>query len=149
MAITRIRSGKNGGQPKRPRRNRPTKPRDQTLEGLTSAALYDLQLHGAIPTQSALTAAALDVHAKNAQDIRRLIQPWQAEAMSYYNLVPEVKFAANFHSNLLSRVRMYPARIDPETREPEEITDDPKVLEQFDRIKDRAGGRAELQRSYG
>ena len=75
-------------------------------------------LHG-----GALTAAAVDVTDKNAMDIRRLVQPWQARSMSYFDLVPEVKFAARFNGALLGRVRLFPAMLDPETNEPEEITD--------------------------
>jgi hypothetical protein len=137
--LRRPKAAGNGSQPRRARRGQPR--RDIDLEGLTAGALYDLQLHGA------LTAAAVDVHAKNAQDIRRLIQPWQARAISYYDLVPEVKFAANFMAQMLRRVRLFPAMLDPTTQEPEELTSGP-VFDEFARIQDRGGGRAELQGSY-
>lgn len=155
MALTALKGRKTAktGEPPRPRRigkqhaggNR----RDHDYEGLTAGALYDLALHGInVKGTQALTAAALDVTSSNAMDVRRLVQPWQARAMSYYDLVPEVKFAAQFMSQMLSKVRMFPARLDPVTQEPEEITDGPEV-EVFNRIVDRNGGRAELQRSYG
>lgn len=125
--------------PKTPARKRSRPPyRHDTAEPLTAGALYDIALHG----------AALYVEKQNAQDIRRLIQPWQARAMSYYDLVPEIKFSANFHSQMLMKVRMFPAMIDPATHEPEELHDGP-VFDAFQRIKDRSGSREQLQKSYG
>ena len=138
-AFTRRKTSSNGSGPRRARRGQAH--HDVNLEGLTAGALYDLQLHGA------LTAATLDVHAKNAQDIRRLIQPWQARAMSYYDLVPEVKFAAGFMAQMLRKVRLFPAMLDENTQEPEELTSGP-VFDEFARIQDRGGGRSELQGSY-
>lgn len=147
MALTRIRGGKNGGAPSR-RRGRQTARRDTTLEGLPLGALYDLQLHGAIQGPASLVAAAQETTKKNSQDVRRLIQPWQARAMSYYDLVPEVKFAAQFMSQMLRKVRLYPALLDPDTHEPEELHSGP-VYDAFARIQDRNGGMEELQGSYG
>lgn len=152
MALTQITRRRNTSvAPRRAKRGQADPPPPNPLEGLNVAALYDLALHdrtGALAhVNGSLTAAALTVQQRNSQDIRRLIQPWQAEAMSYYDLVPEVSFAATFMSQMLSKVRMYPARIDPETQEPEEITSGPEV-DILARIVDRNGGRSELQRSY-
>lgn len=144
MALTRIKRGPAPNVLKAHRqRQRTEQPRSTGLETLTAGALYDIGLHS-----GSLTAAALDVTAGNAMDVRRLIQPWQARAMSYYDLVPEVKFAAQFMSQMLRKVRLYPARLDPDTQEPEEITSGPEY-DIFNRIIDRNGGRAELQGSYG
>lgn len=144
MALTRIRREKTAnGTGRRYRRSRHEPRHDQTLEGLTAGALYDRALHS-----PPLTAAALDVSAKNAQDVRRLIQPWQARAMSYYDLVPEVKFAAQFMSQMLRKVRLFPAMLDPKTHEPEELHAGP-VFDAFQQIRDGSGGREELQGTYG
>ena len=138
MALTRIRGTRTA-----PRRTRTvSEPAIDPLAGLSIAAQYDIALH-----TPSLTAAAINVAQRNSQDIRRLVQPWQAEAMSYYDLVPEVSFAATFMSQMLSKVRMFPARLDPKTQEPEEITSGPEV-DILARIQGRDGGRAELQRSY-
>lgn len=94
-----------------------------------------------------LRGSAMTIEKRNSQDIRRLIQPWQAQAMSYYDLVPEVKFATNFYSQMLRNVRLFPAKIDPKTHEPEEIHDGP-VFDLFNQIVDRGGGRTELQDQY-
>lgn len=141
MALTaRVRGGKPAtAKPRTLRRGRiaaATPPRDN--EALTAALKADHALH----------ASAMYVEKYNAQDVRRLIQPWQAQAMSYYDLVPEVKFSANFFSQMLRKVRLYPALIDPDTHEPEEIHSGP-VFDAFDKVKDRSGGREELQGSYG
>jgi hypothetical protein len=122
--------------PKPKARSRPPQ-RFDTAEPLTAGALYDIALHG----------AALYVEKQNAQDIRRLIQPWQARSMSYYDLVPEIKMAARFFAQMLMKVRMFPAMIDPDTHEPEELHEGP-VFDAFQRIKDRSGSREQLQQSY-
>ena len=150
MALTRIR----GTKPVRQRRTKQTADGAPTFRPdlLSIGAQYDLALHdktGHTPMPGgALTAAALTVQQKNSQDIRRLVQPWQAESMGYYDLVPEHSFAARFMAQMLSKVRLFPARLDPETNEPEEITDGVEV-ELLARIQDRSGGRSELQRAYG
>jgi hypothetical protein len=155
VALTRIRNGRPASSgPRRRSRHQPAPRAD--AEALTVGALYDIALHGAqLQTLNlhgtngrGLTAAAVNVQSRNAQDIRRLIQPWQARSMSYYDLVPEVKFAAQFYSQMLRKVRLFPAIRDPKTQEPEELTSGP-ALAAFDRIRDRTGGRAELQGSYG
>ena len=141
MALTRIRGTRSTP---RTRRNGHTNDH-ATIDPyatLSIAAQYDLAQHN-----PALTAAAVNVAQRNSQDVRRLVQPWQAEAMSYYDLVPEVSFAATFMSQMLSKVRLFPARLNPKTQEPEEITSGKEVAI-LERIKGRDGGRSELQRSY-
>ena len=148
---TRTRRARNGAGRRGLRvSTQPTRTGDFDYDSLSIGAQYDLALHDKTLTLTAggsLTAAALTVQQKNSADIRRLVQPWQAESMSYYDMVPEVSFAATFMSQMLSKVRMFPARLDPETNEPEEIESGPEV-ELMARIVDRNGGREELQRSY-
>lgn len=145
--FTRRKPASNGVRPKPRRAGRSQPSHDPKLEGLTAGALYDLALHGHQGAKT-LLGSALDVTASNAMDIRRLVQPWQAESMSYYELVPEHKFAARFYGALLRRVRLFPALLDDETGEPEEVTEGP-IYDAFQRIRDRSGGRAQLQQSYG
>ena len=111
MALTKLR---RTTQPAIPPARAPTPhtvPLDDA-ETLTIGAIYDIALHGAnladlklhgAPEQRnrsllagarSLIGSALYIQKQNAQDIRRLIQPWQARAMSYFDLVPEVNFAA-------------------------------------------------------
>lgn len=152
MALTALSRRRDGQQPAEPKRRRDRRAhqehREQSLDGLTVADLHYLRLHGAKIPGNALTGAALDVTSNNAMDVRRLVQPWQARSMSYFDLTPEVKFGARFNGNLLRRVRLFPALLDDATGEPEEETSGP-IFDAFQRIKDRNGGMAELQGSYG
>lgn len=155
MAISKLRAA--GAKPARKRtpvstrrRERQT-PRDNefSLETLTAAALHDIRLHTQpMYVETPLRGSALNIEKRNSQDIRRLIQPWQAQSMSYHDLVPEVKFATRYFSDMLSGVRLFPAKISPTTHEPEEIHDGP-VFDLFGQIVDRSGGRSELQAQYG
>ncbi len=102
------------------------------------------------PTElNALTAAAKRANRKTAGYMRRLIQPWQARAMSYYDLVGECWNAAQFYSRSLKQVRLYAATRD----EDGEITDEgvpPDVQEMVARIQDPGGGGySRLMDAYG
>jgi hypothetical protein len=97
----------------------------------------------------ALTAAATRANRKKAGYMRRLIQPWQARAMSYYDLVGECWNAAQFYSRSLKQVRLYAATRDDSG----EITEDgvpPNVQEEVARIQDPGGGGySRLMDAYG
>lgn len=109
--------------------------------------MHDIALHTKPLYLESVQGSAMSVTKPNAQDVRRLVQPWQAQAMAYYDLVPEVKFATNYLSQILRKVRMFPAIIDPKTHEPRELNDGP-VFDAFQKIQDRSGGREELQANY-
>ena len=97
----------------------------------------------------ALTAAALRVTRKDGAYMRRLIQPWQARALSYYDLVGECWNAAQFYSRSMKQVRIFAATRD-ENGEIVEVTDNPDVQEQVARIQDPGGGGySRLMDSYG
>lgn len=99
------------------------------------------------PRDDSLTAAATRIEKSTSQDVRRLIQPWQARAFSYYDTIPEVNFASQFYSRTLAKVRLFPAILDA-NGDPEE-TEDPELVDLWNRVQDPGGGRAELQASYG
>jgi hypothetical protein len=82
--------------------------------------------------------------------MRRLVQPWQGRAYSYYDVIPEIKYAAQFYARALSVLRLYAAKMNRETGDYEEIEDqnDPAV-KQLERIQDPGGGRSGLLSSYG
>lgn len=94
-----------------------------------------------------LTAAAARVTSRNGQDFRRLIQPWQARALSYYRLIGEVWYSAQFYSRALSKTRLFPAILD-ENGDPQE-TDDKLLLDLWSRVQGPGGGQAHLQAQYG
>lgn len=94
-----------------------------------------------------LTADGGRVKKEDTETLRRLVQPWQLRAYGYYDTIPEIKFGAQFYSRMLAPLRLFAATID-ENGEVEE-TDEPKVVEQVERIKDPGGGRSVMLGSYG
>lgn len=96
---------------------------------------------------NALTASGFKVKRQDADVMRRLIQPWQSRSFAYYDLIPEIKFAAQFYARLLSPLILFPATID----ESGDLvpTEDPEVVAALDRIQDPGGGRTNLLSSYG
>lgn len=117
------------------------------------AKLYQrLQLEGLTPGQLAIggetiTAAATRIEKATSQDLRRLIQPWQARALTYYDMIGEVWFSSQFYSRTLAKVRLFPAVLD-DNGDPQE-SDDPVLQKLWARVQDPSGGRSELQESYG
>lgn len=97
----------------------------------------------------ALTAAATRATKRKGTMMRRLIQPWQARAMSYYEIVGECWNAAQFYSRSMKQVRIYAA-----TRsESGELTEEgvpPEVQAEVARIQDPGGGGySRLMDAYG
>lgn len=74
-----------------------------------------------------VTAAAkrIDLGSQDAVDLvaRRKPEKWKREAWTYFDEVPEVKFAARFMGHALSRLRMFPAVIIDPKEPPVPITD--------------------------
>lgn len=94
-----------------------------------------------------LTAAATKVVKSDGTKFRRLEQAWQRRALTYYEMTPEAHFAATYQGNMMSQIRLYPAKLDGTEREE---TDDEKILEFVNRIHDPGSPeRSEMQRSFG
>lgn len=97
---------------------------------------------------SELTAAAVRVNRKRAGEYRRLIQPWQMRALSYYDLVGECWNSAQFYSRSLKQVRLFVAERD-ENGELKE-TENEEVKGELARIQDPGGGGySRLLDAYG
>lgn len=99
-------------------------------------------------TSRSLTAAGQKVQRKDVDGLRRLLQPWQAKAFAYYDLLGEIKFASQFYSRSISNLRLFIGKIG-EDGEVEEIEDEPDIMAYLDRIRDPGGGRSNLLASYG
>lgn len=84
----------------------------------------------------------------NSQQLRRLIQPWQQEALSFYQTVGEAWYAAQFYSRALSKLRIYAARRD-ENGEIVELDASDPASELLARVQDRNGGTGQLFGAYG
>jgi hypothetical protein len=70
------------------------------------------------PTQpAALTAAAATVTSPNTTLIRTP-DTWQQEAWQYHDTLGEFRYAADWEASMLSRIRLYAARLEPGADEP-------------------------------
>lgn len=97
---------------------------------------------------NSLTAGGEKVTHGQATYLRRLIQPWQIRAFGYYDILGEIKYAAQFYSRSLSNLELYAAEMNDEG----EIvkTENPEAIDALERIKDPGGGgRAGLLAQYG
>lgn len=106
------------------------------------------------PVSSALTAAGSQLRVSSYEEATLLQlsrQNWTERAWSYYENVGEVRYAANFVANSLSRLRLIAAKTPPVTSdawEPIEIKEG-AVAEAVARLKDPRGGQRGLLRSLG
>lgn len=79
-------------------------------------------------TPRSLTASAARVDMKNKKEIdainkRRQLDKWQEEAWAYYDLLGEIKYAANLVANIASRVNLYVGYVDKTANVPSEINE--------------------------
>lgn len=98
------------------------------------------------PSRS-LTASAQRVTKANAVDARRLVRPWQADALAKYETLGQIHYAAQFYARPLSRLRLFAAELD-DNGEPQE-SEDPKLQALWDRVQDPGGGRSVMCGQYG
>lgn len=74
-------------------------------------------------------------------------EPWQQQALYYYDNIGEIRFASQFYAKLLSKVRYYPAKqLEDGSTEPIESGPAVEIMHQ---IQDPGGGRSRLQYDYG
>lgn len=78
---------------------------------------------------------------------KRMQQPWQARAFTYYELLGEIWYAAQFYARALQKLEL---RLVRKTGQDEfEDIEDEGLLHYLDRIQDPGGGRSNLLGSYG
>lgn len=94
-----------------------------------------------------ITASAARANINTSASMARLIQPEQERALIYYDKLGPIKFAGNFYSRALTKLRIFPAFLD-ENGEPQE-TEDAAPRELLDRVQDPNGGRTNLFGTYG
>lgn len=95
----------------------------------------------------AVTASGYRIKRKEADQIRRLLQPWQPRAFAFYDILGEIKYASQFYSRALSKLRLYAAEIGDDGEVTETTNDDARA--QLARIQDPGGGHSQLLSSYG
>ena len=99
------------------------------------------------PPARALTASGRRLTGENNAYQKRLLQPWQLRAFSYFDSIGEISFTAKFLARQISRVRFYPARrLEDGTTEPIESG---AAVELLNQIQDPGGGTTQLQFDYG
>jgi hypothetical protein len=96
----------------------------------------------------AITASAVRLNRGDNDTLRRLQQGWQGRAFTYYDLIGEIWYAAQFYARALQALELYVARVNPDTGELEKVEDD-GVQEYVTRIQDPGGGRSNLLGAYG
>lgn len=97
--------------------------------------------------KNALTAAGFRISQRDADTMRRLIQPWQQRAFTYYDSLGEIKYAAQFYSRAMSSLRLYIGEVDENDDIVETKNEDVKAY--LTRIQDPGGGRSGLLSAYG
>lgn len=97
----------------------------------------------------ALTASAKRVRSSD-RGMQRLSQGWQARALSYYDLSPVARFAADEHGKALAKVRIFPGFIENgEVKEIVEGKPGEESIEWLDRIHDPGStNRTTMQASF-
>jgi len=74
------------------------------------------------------------------------VPQWQLDALAYYDQIGAVRYAAQFTARALAKLRWFPAERD----EAGEVTEseDPKLLDLFNRVQDPGGGRSVMFSTY-
>lgn len=78
------------------------------------------------PNGLVASAARLDLTKKPAKGV--LQQEWQAEAWGFYDTIGELRYAANWMGNSLSRALIYPADVGEDGKPSAKPTEDPRAL---------------------
>lgn len=96
------------------------------------------------PPARSLTAAASAPRTAEAQ-FMRVTDQWQNDVWSYYATLGEFNYGVWWLSNMLSRVRLRAARLQPDADEPEIVTDGP-AAELMMRFGGGVSGQAQLMK---
>lgn len=95
--------------------------------------------------QSLLASAVLPTVGRQARDTKpQRSSAWQAEVWEFYDTVGELRYAANWFSNALSRARLYAAR-----RKPDGTLDPVETGEAHDIVDRIFGGSPEKLKEFG
>ncbi|MGW2213245.1 hypothetical protein, partial [Streptomyces sp. NPDC001781] len=92
----------------------------------------------------ALTAAASPPRGPEAQFLRHT-EKWQHEVWRHYDTLGEFNFGTDWQANMLSRVRLRAARLQPDSDEPEIVTSG-TAADLMMRLSGGVGGQAQLMR---
>lgn len=96
---------------------------------------------------NALTASASRARNSPAAVSSTRIPQWQLDSFAYYDQIGAVRYAAQFAARALAKIRWFPAIRDDNGEVTE--TDDPFLVQAFDRVQDPGGGRTIMCATYG
>lgn len=109
-------------------------------------AALERKIFNALTVQAnALTAAAKPVRGPESQFLQHT-EAWQAEVWGYYDSLGEFNTAAWWLANMLSRVRLRAARLDPGLDEPTIVNKGP-AAEIMDALAGGVGGQSNIMRN--
>jgi hypothetical protein len=94
-----------------------------------------------------LTAAAAAVASPRTELIRST-DVWQDEAWTYYDSLGEFRYAADWESNMLSRVRFYAAKLEPGADEPVRV-DAGTAVDLMTQFAGGVAGQAQIMAGLG
>lgn len=102
-----------------------------------------------VSLKAAILGSAVEItDSENAaEELRRVAQPWQLEALGYRHRLGEIRYASDFYARPLRRLRFYAGEIQPDGKIVE--TDNERVKEVASRIRDPGGGTQGLTTQYG
>lgn len=90
--------------------------------------------------ERALTAAASNVQARTiSSSFMPASESWQNEVWNYYDTLGEFRYGVDWKARMMSRVRLYAARIDPNQDEPIRLDDNSLAVQ----LVSRLGGAVE------
>lgn len=96
------------------------------------------------PVPAALTAAAAPPRGPDAQFVRRP-DKWQNEVWNYYDTLGEFNYGVWWLSNMLSRVRLRAARLQPDVDEPD-VQDNGPASDLMMRLGGGVSGQAQIMK---
>jgi hypothetical protein len=97
-----------------------------------------------VPPADALTAAAAAPRGPETQFLRKT-ERWQNEVWRYHDNLGEFNFGVGWQANMLSRVRLRAARLQPDADEPEIVTTGP-AADLMMRLGGGVAGQAQLMK---
>lgn len=96
---------------------------------------------------SAITASAARATSTPKATASTRVPQWQLDSLAYYDQIGAVRYSAQFAARALSKIRWFPA-IRNEAGEVEE-SEEPALLQLWDRFQDPGGGRAMMTATFG
>lgn len=109
--------------------------------------------HGRTPLNGGVlqgAATALDFKNNTSRKIKKpAVKNWQYKAFEYYDEVPEVRFAANFIGNALSRIKLVAAEIPTELNEPPTLSKKKAIVDAVRNLSNSRTRQAGLLRRFG